>query len=407
MIYRVPLEFEKGFENNRKTLNNGVKYSESEYNIITTSIEENFGFEVIPMKYNDPICFGNDELRFYDKYGSPITTKYGNNWGRYRLDGILTFDNFYKRFVIFQFRDDFVKSDSDFHIIDGIHYFSYYYNQLEIDYKNEYIKNSKKGDINTGLTKLIVIYKNSQNSELLKYFNSYDSYNKTIELWNFLKVDNFCFLNKIQVDYKEICWNNIDIDERDFFDLFKIGKETFHNYEILKEYLKFNFIDINIYSGIDEEKVDKFIVNLIGEDELLNEDDQYPYSRSYFDYPTETITYLKKYLDDFINYYNQQNNNKRKKIDSINYIEFLYCYIRVNSEEWNYISQEKEKISFKYDFSFNNNQINIRIDLDEGIVEESLGELILNDSTSFSEINNYVKSYFEKRVYKNKPELEE
>lgn len=407
MIYKVPIEFEKGFENNRRPKSNGVKYSESEYNIITKSIEENFGFEVIPMKhYYDPICFGNDELRIFDKYGNRITTKYGNNWGRYSLDGILTFDNYYKRFVIFQFREDFVKSDSDFHIIDGVHHFCHYYNELGINYENDYITNSKKGDINTELTKLIVIYKNSQNSQLLDYFNSYNSYNKTIELWNFLKIDDFCLINKIQVDYKEICWNNINIDERDFFDLFEIGKETFYNYEIFKEYLKFNFTDINIYSGVDEEKVDKFIVNLIGEEEFYNEEDHYPYSRSYFDNPTETITYLKKYLDDFINHYNEQLNNKRKKIDYINYIDFLYCYIRVNSEEWNYISQQKENVNFKYDFSFNNNQIIIKFDLEEGIVEENLGELILSGSTSFLEINTYVKSYFEKRVYQNKQELE-
>lgn len=405
MIYRVPIEFEKGFEIERKPQNFDVKYSESEYNIITKSIEENFGFEVIPMEhYVDPICFGTDDLRFFDKYGNLITNSFGNNWGRYRLDGILTFDNYYKRFVIFQFRENFVISDSEFHIIDGVNHFSFSYNRLGIRYKNEYIKNSQEGDINTELTKLIVIYKNSQNSQLIEYFDSYSKYNKTIELWNFLKVDDFCLLNKVQVDDKEICWNNIDIEERDFFDLFEIGKETFYKYEIFKEYLKFNFTDINVYYRIDKEKVDKFIINLIVEDELSYEDNRHPYSHSYLDNRTQTISYLKKYLDNFIIQYNNISINKRKKIESINYLDFLYCYITVNSEEWNFKSNEKENFNFKYDLSFNSKQIIIKIDFEEGIVEENLGQLILVDSTSFSEINNYISSSF--RVYKNEQELE-
>lgn len=414
MIYKVPIEFEKGFENHTKYKCDFEKYfnkfTETDYNIITSRIKEIFGFEIIkkPNYFNDPICFGRDELRIYEKNGDRITDEYGNNFGQYELDGILTFDNYFKRFVIFQFREHFVKSDSDFHIIDGLNHFSYYYNKLEIDYENEYIKNSQEGDINTDLTKLIVIYKESHYSQLVEYFDLYRDYNKIIELWNFLKVDDFCFINKTKVDFKEIEWTNNDISEIQFLNLFGIDEDTIYKFEIFKEYLRFNFSNISIHSGIDETKLDDLISNFYEEDEDFYYEERYPpYShQQYGNHPTQTISFLKNFINSFIVYY-KENTNPKKDFSSVNYRDFLICYIVVEDWEWNYVDDEREIFNLIFNLSLINNQIIINLETDEGVLNETIGEIILKSSTSFLEIKNYIKSYFEKRNYKNNQEFEE
>lgn len=419
MIFKVPIEFEKAFENHTKYKCDFDqyynKYTETDYNIITSKIKEIFGFDIIkkPGYFNDPICKGRDELRIFEKNGERITDKYGNNFGQYELDGILTFDNYYKRFVIFQFREHFVKSDSNFHIIDGVNTFCFYYNDLDYEYENNYIRNSKDGDINTDLTKLIVIYKESHYSQLLEYFDQYGDFNKIIELWNFLNVDDVSLINKTIVDYKEIEWVNDDISEVQFLNLFGIDEETIYKFEIFKEYLKFNFTNIKIYSGIGEKKVDKFISDVYGEYDFNNEDDYFNYSNLHIgDQPTQTITFLKMFLDEFINYYNNEfldyyfdEFNIKKDVASVNYLDFLYCRIVVESREWNYVSDKIENLYLMFNLSFINNQIIVKLELKEGMLLEDIGELILSGSSTFSEINNYIKSYFNKRVYKNKKAL--
>ena len=86
----------------------------------------------------------------------------------------------------------------------------------------------------------------------------------------------------------------------------------------------------------------------------------------------------------------------------MNYTEFLYCYISVESFKWNFTSCEREDYKLTFTISFIKNQIVIKLELEDDMIEGEIGELYLSGSTSFSEIKNYVYSYFTKREYRNK-----
>ncbi|MFV5700717.1 hypothetical protein ACM55F_02495 [Flavobacterium sp. XS2P12] len=393
MIYKVPKEFSKGFENHTKLpYQKNINYTESDYELITLKIEEIFGYEVIHKKYYEPILtHSKDYLRVFDKYGEIITNKYGGDlYSGYLLDGILTYDEYYKRFVIFQFRENFVHRDSSFHIIDGISWFSSHYKSLGIHYNNEFIKNSKEGDINTELTKLIVIFKNSQSSQLMKYFDSFKNHNKIVELWKLTEIDNeTTIIEDINVDYKEVKWFNNEMSEYDFFKLFHLDKKNINKYEIFKEYLKFNFNDIIISLRVEESKVDEFISTSYGDYD--NEEYNFIYKNSNYKIDrTQSIPFLKKYLNDFVDHYNNLFLGQRDKLEYENYLKYLKFSINVKFEWWDFDSNNKMLDSILFNFSFNNNEIKIK---------NIFNNLTINNETSYLDIKNFIdqllNSFFE------------
>jgi hypothetical protein len=240
---------------------------------------------------------------------------------------------------------------------------------------------------------------------MIEYFNKFSDIGKVFEIWNYLSVDDFSLIKKTNVDFKEIKWTNEDIIENDFIKLFDIDDDTIYKFEIFKEYLKFNFTNVSIHSGINTKKVDKFISDTYRDYNIEREEDEgevIPYGS----HPSQSISTLKQFIEKFTNYYTNKFYNYKKVEISSDYKEFLYCRINVDSFKWNFKTCEREDYKLTFNVNFIENHILIKLETKEGMIEGEIGELYLSGSTSFSEIKNYINSYFEKRLYQNKQELE-
>jgi hypothetical protein len=409
MSYKVPIEFEKGFMNEVCSIQKKEKrdyefFNENEYQIISNAITDIFGYKIIPKKeWYQSILKGNDELRVYDKLGKRITTHYGNNWGEYILDGILAFDEYYKRFVVFQFREYFAHGDSGFHIIDGLSKLSEEgYKRATINFNQKYYGN----EINYDLNKLIVIYKEIHYSQLIEYFERFNDYNKTIELWKYIKVnEDLSVIDKFILGYKEINWENKELKEDEFISIFNLPEKTMYNYEIFKEYLKFNFTDIEIDAGVDEHKFNDYVESYSEEDNCDDGEYYYSYFNTYYGksmpsspsaIPTEKISYLKKFIDSFINAY-EIDYSKKLVID---FKDFLFFKIKVRTQGtslndetglYHYDYDKDDFLNFK--FSFFEKYIIVSMILNNQKLTNDPQDLILDDKTTFSEIKGFVNFF--------------
>ena len=415
MIHKVANNFRNGFKNVVNNIQNlqskySSFYSEEEYNNIIDEIEKIFGYKVIKLKkgIHSDILSGNDELRVFDKYGDRLTNDYGNNWGEYSLDGILAYDTYYKRFVVFQFRNHFAHSDSCYHIIDGLSKFKnlknlYFQNFTIPQFDNTFI-NGQRFDINTDLNKLIIFYKNVHYSQLQDLFERKDNFNKQIELWKFSELqEDISLIEKFELGYKEIIWDNSEYSENEFISFFDISEKTKYFYVLFKEYLKFNFTDIIISAGVDEHKFNNHIIQL---SKNINPDRHFSYFDVYVgesppvnnEFPTNEIKYLKKFIESF------KKNYQKSYLDEIklDFKEFLFFKIKVrtqgtscNVETGTYHYDYTKDDFLNFEFSFDKKRIFVSIVTNNQKLKIIPDQLIIDDSTSNIEIKDFVKFYSE------------
>lgn len=415
MIHKVSNKFGNGFKNEVNNIQNlqskySSYYTEEDYKNIIDVIENFFCYKVIKLKnsIHSKILTGSDELRVYDKYGERITTYNGNNWGEYALDGILAYDSYFKRFVVFQFRNHFTHSDSVFHIIDGLSRFNniknLYFQNFNIPQFDESFINGKIFDINTDLNKLVVFYRNVHYTQLQEYFERKDEFNKQIELWKYLEVgSDISFIEKFDLEYKEIKWENTELSEKEFLSNFNISDKTRYFYELFKEYLKFNFTDIVIEAGVDEHKFNDHIVQLSYK---INPNKHYSYFSVYIgkelpidnEIPTDKIEYLKKFIESF------KKNYQISYSDELNldFKEFLFFKVRVRTQGFSYNLEtdshyyDYSKDDFLYfEFSFNKKRLFVSIVTNNQILKNIPNQLIIDDSTTNLEIKDFVNFYSE------------
>jgi hypothetical protein len=416
MKFKVSNVFGKGFNNHVK-YGRPIKtieewFTESDYNLIVKTIEETFGYIIIPKKYYyKNILKGEDELRIYDKYGNRLTTYYGNNWGQYELDGILTFDEYYNRFVVFQFRHHFSVSDSAFHIIDGVSQLSRVsqlsdLRRILIDFDGKNLIN--KQNLNHHLNKLVVIYKDVHYSQLIEYFDRNDEYGKMIDLWKYTEVDEETSVIEKFPERISVRWMNEEMTEEEFLSQFEINNSVLYYYNIFKENLFYKFSDVVIDCGVNETYFDLFIRNI--SDELTKDSNDYlgGYFDLYFgktppnDIPTDKISYLKRFI---VSYTDCLKTEYSKNLE-IDYRNFLYFNMEVKTlgknidEETGLHLYDKSKDdNLIFNFKFEIDKITISIKLNNQIVKKDLEDLIINESVTFDNINNFISSFYENEIY--------
>ncbi len=392
MIYKVPIKFEEGFKNirNNRKINKSSLYSDKDFKIICETIENNFGVKVITERYNEkiklhqPIISRNTDLIQYDEYGNENF----ESSQKYRLDGILTFDYYMKRFIIFQFNDFLVANEIDWDLIDGIMGFNNFNH-------NTFGLNTQ--EINVELTKLVIIYKKSHYTQLTPLIDPHHITlnNRIIEIWNFDKLNNNNhFIRKFDIEFKNITWTNKEITEKEFFNMFDVYDSSMYKFDIFKEYLKYKFSNIHFECFVDDLRVDEVIETIYNENDI-NPFERYGlYTHLYYGgYQINEIKclkyYLKKIKDNF-------NSNLLEFDDSIlNYRNFIKSYFNVETDIVDYKDDVFEKYYYhKLIFSadFQNNIIIIKLEFDDKIMIKDIGEIKISDLTSFKEIENYFNS---------------
>jgi len=384
MIYIVPKDFNKGFENHAKCSSSYDDITADDYKIIIDTITNLFGFKILDESHYF-ISNNNENLRIYDMYGNRTNGNYTN----YYLDGIVAFDEYYKRFVVFQFREYFVQNDSNFHILDGL-------SQLRM-YDND------ETEINYELNKLVVFYQDIHDSQIVNLLDYNDNYNKTIDLWKHLKVDdNLSIIENYIPKYKLIKWNNKELSENEFISQFNLDEKTIYNYNLFKEFLKFSFTHIEIDAGVDADKVNIFIESVYKNHDESDYEYQYSYTnmfigdrppKSPMDIPTEKISYLNKFLNSFVKHIQIVFSQTIK----VNYKNFLHFDIEVKTigvridqdSSLNMIDNQFDDIMF-FVFTFSDEQIQVSIKTNNQVVKKELPSVIINKFTPIDEIKKFV-----------------
>ena len=384
MIYIVPKKFNKGFENHAKCSSSYDDITADDYKIIIDTITNLFGFKILD-ESDYFISNNNENLRIYDMHGNRTNGNYTN----YYLDGIVAFDEYYKRFVVFQFREYFVQNDSNFHILDGL-------SQLRM-YDND------ETEINYELNKLVVFYQDIHDSQIVNLLDYNENYNKTIDLWKHLKVDdNLSIIENYIPKYKLIKWNNKELSENEFISQFNLDEKTIYNYNLFKEFLKFNFTHIEIDAGVDADKVNIFIESVYKNHDESDYEYQYSYTnmfigdrppKSLMDIPTEKISYLNKFLNSFVKHIQIVFSQTIK----VNYKNFLHFDIEVKTigiridqdSSLNMIDNQFDDIMF-FVFTFSDEQIQVSIKTNNQVVKKELPSVIINKFTPIDEIKKFV-----------------
>lgn len=390
MIYKLPKEFLKGFES----------YSESDYKLITSKIQEIWGFEIIQKVkwYYEPILTRKTDQDFlFDRNGNYDLSKPSKI---FKFDGIITYDKNFNRFVIFQFRKDFVYIESSFQIIDGVSYFSYNWDNLGINYSKISYEKLKENDVNIDLTKLIIFYLDTRSSQLMEYFDPKEKYSKVMELWKITPVDNNVIsLEKVPNDHKDDDTDYLKISENEFFELSDLGKKTINNYYLFKECLKFNFSGITIYIFNDYEKVNQLIKDSY---EIQNFEYEDKSCDKFIEIKDGKID-LQSYLNGFVNYFNQSSENKGKKLSHQYKIDYLTLELMTKDHYRDFI--------LLFILSIKNGNINVIVSCycsDHYEDKEIITEFEINKDSKYSDFNNIITSIYEylNNYNKNKHENE-
>jgi hypothetical protein len=399
MIYKVPSKFGEGFKNFRNLIKkyNSSLYSDKDYKIISETIEKIFGYKVITELYGEkidthqPIISRNEELKIFNEYGF---RNYDIN-RKYRLDGLLTFDNYYKRFVIILFYENLIENEISWDLIDGVIPFN---NFIFSDYKQYKINDP---EINSELTKVIIFYKKCHYKQLISLLDPHPIYEnkRVIELWEFIKLEKINIIKKNDFEFKNIIWTNEEISEKELFNIFGIDEDIIYKLEIFKEYLKFNFSNIHFNCIVEGEKLDEFVESIYLENDIEPWDRIGKYTDGYHgNLPIDKISYLKDYLKQFkenLNFNSVSYNNL-----ILDYRSFIKSYFSVETDFISYKDEIYEKYyyhDFIYNMSFINHKIILELEFNEDVMEKEIGKIELKNTTSFNEIEKYIKSSLEIR----------
>lgn len=313
--------------NNLRDIVSGRKYGKR-YQQIRKVIKHISGLSLIQMDKNDEQNYN----RFYDMSHLYIYESEDSiNW-EYTpayLECFLAFDNFYSRFVAFQFTKEFNYENSlqskRIGLNNGI---AQDFTSIKVNPKSKEIIKRKK--VNPELTKLVVIAEHIPTSELLKYLGNAEILapeTRGIELWTIKDLDNVPYIEKVQNDFnEELVFPNHNSD--DYFKYFKISDKTKSKFYLFKEFLRYN-LPARLISSFryDAERIKALHL------ELFDSEFSWDYNEGPEDLSTKEK--LQSFLDSLIEGYNSHHSEDGKEKNTVTYLDYSNLYIKAKIPENN------------------------------------------------------------------------